>query len=316
MNKKIGIVTINWNNYYDTKDFIESILNIDYNNYILIIVDNNSTDDSYKKLKDKYKGSNESIIFIKNQSNKGFAGGNNVGIEFALNNDCDSILIINNDTIVESDFLNNMVSKLYSEEKIGVVSGKIYYYNNKNKLWSIGGKINLFKASAKYYGVDQFDKGQFDDIENLGLASGCLMLVKNEVFKEIGLFSEKYFFRGEEWDFGYRVKSSGYRISFAPKAKIYHKVSQSHERLSYSDIYSAYRAKLIFSKSYLKNPIWGLWFIIFVIYSLTFSYINFNNKKSLKYSKFILIIYYVINDHFKKDVISSSDIDRIKDILE
>jgi hypothetical protein len=320
MNKKVGIVSINWNNFKDTREFIHSILSISYKNYILIIVDNNSTDNSLEMLEDEFKEQvkNGKIIFIKSEINRGFASGNNLGIRYAIDAQCDLVLMINNDTVVSPDFLEPMIDRMYSSKNIGVVTGKIYYYDNKNLLWSIGGELNLLKASAKYYGTNVIDKGQFDKIEKLGVASGCFMLMDCSMLKKIGLLSEQYFFRGEEWEFSYRVRKNGYEIAFEPKARIYHKVSRSHNRFSYYDIYSAYRGKLIFSKSYINKPLWFIWLIFFLVYSLSFSYINFNrsSKGNINYLKYFKTIKMVIGDGLKRDFVTLDDIERVKMLID
>jgi len=320
MKPKVGIISINWNNYLDTREFISSILSIQYQNFVIYIVDNNSSDDSLTLLKKEFKEyiNKQKIIFIESVVNKGFAGGNNIGIKRALVDNCDMILVINNDTVVSPDFLEPMVDRLYLNKDIGIVSGKIYYYDNKEVLWSIGGELNLLKASAKYYGTDVVDRGQFDNIETLGIASGCLMLLDCSMLKTIGLLSEKFFFRGEEWEFSYRVAKNGYKIVFEPRAHIYHKVSRSHNRLSYYDIYSAYRGKLIFSKSYIKKPLWFLWFVIFMLYSLSFSYMSFNKSGSdkINFFKYFKTIIFVIRDGLKNDFVTLEDIEKVKCLLD
>lgn len=309
--KKVGIVTINYNNYHDTKEFIESIKKIEYKNYILIVVDNCSTDDSISKLIREFS---DDVIFIKNKRNLGFAAGNNVGIKYALENNCDYILIINNDTVVDKYFLKHLVNKITSEDSVGAVGGKIYYYSNKEMIWSIGGTINKFTASARYYGVNELDRGQYDNIHEIDMVSGCMMLLNSKMLTDIGLLSEKFFFRGEEWEFSHRIKKNKYKILFEPKAIIYHKVSRSHKRFSYYDIYSAYRAKLIFARTYMNYFTWYIWLIFFSTYSLTFSYLYFkkNSKSSINYYKYTSLIMKVITHGIKRDYVTLEDIQKIK----
>jgi hypothetical protein len=226
--------------------------------------------------------------------------------------------MINNDTIVSPDFLEPMVNKMSTNNNIGIVTGKIYYYEDKKVLWSIGGELNLLKASAKYYGTNEVDEGQFDKIQELGIASGCFMLIDRTMMEKIGLLSESFFFRGEEWEFSYRVRNNGYKIIFEPNAHIYHKVSRSHNRLSYYDIYSAYRGKLIFSKSYIKKPIWFLWLIFFITYSVSFSYLHFkkSSDNKISYLKYLRTIGMVVKDGIRNDYVTLHDIERVKLIFD
>lgn len=316
MKKKVGIVTINWNNYEDTKEFIDSMLSIYYEDYVIFIVDNDSTDNSLVLLMQEFEEQINSgrIKFVESNVNRGFAGGNNLGFKCAFEQNCDLILMINNDTIVSPDFLNPMINKMYIKNNIGIVTGKIYYYEDKKVLWSIGGELNLLKASAKYYGTNEVDEGQFDKIQELGIASGCFMLIDCLMLRRIGLLSENFFFRGEEWEFSYRVRNNGYKIVFEPKAHIYHKVSRSHNRLSYYDIYSAYRGKLIFSKSYIKKPIWFFWFIFFIAYSISLSFLNFkkSSDNKISYLKYLKTIKMVVQDGISRNYVTSQDIEKVK----
>jgi len=320
MKKKVGIISINWNNYEDTKEFIDSMLSLHYENFVIFIVDNYSTDNSLVMLKKEFEErvNKGKIKFIESEVNKGFAGGNNLGFQCALDNKCDLVLMINNDTVVSPDFLEPMIIKMYSKANIGIVTGKIYYYSYKNVLWSIGGELSLLRASAKYYGTNIVDNGQFDKIEKLGIASGCFMLIDCSVLERIGLLSEKFFFRGEEWEFSYRARKNGYEIAFEPNAHIYHKVSRSHNRLSYYDIYSAYRGKLIFSKSYIKQPLWFVWLAFFIPYSLSFSFINFkkNSDNRINYRKYLKTIGMVVRDGLRRDYVTLQDIEKVKLMID
>ena len=154
----VAIIILNWNNWQDTVQCLESLSQIDYPNYQIVVVDNGSTDDSVLQLKQIFNG----ISLFETERNLGFSGGVNFGIEQAKTSDL--ILLLNNDTLVEKDFLTGLVRKITSNDTIGLVGGKIYYYeaaecdafirqladvqsikglhSNRNKIWSAGGGIS------------------------------------------------------------------------------------------------------------------------------------------------------------------------------
>ena len=120
MNPSVGIILLNWNDYKHTSACLDSLEKLDYENYKSIVVDNNSRDDSLLQLIQTYPN----VHFIQNNQNLGFTGGNNVGIRYALKKQFEHILLLNNDTIVEPDFLRILVNKLESDPKIGAVQPK------------------------------------------------------------------------------------------------------------------------------------------------------------------------------------------------
>ena len=113
------------------------------------------------------------LIIIKNEKNYGFAEGNNIGIRFALKNlNSDYILLLNNDTVVDKDFLNYMVETGEKDEKIGILGPKIYYYNDPQRIWCIGGKIDWKFARGLHVGTNEVDRGQYSEIKEFDYISG------------------------------------------------------------------------------------------------------------------------------------------------
>lgn len=176
------------------------------------------------------------LIVIRNSKNLGFAGGNNVGLNFGLKTKADFFLMLNNDTLVDKNFLKELLDVCISDEKIGVVVPKIYFakgfefHKNRYKkedlgkvLWYAGGSIDWKNLIAFHLGVDQVDSGSFGSISETEFATGCCMLIKKEVLKKVGLLDEKYFLYYEDSDFSQRVSKAGFKIMFVPKALVWHK---------------------------------------------------------------------------------------------
>lgn len=230
----------------------------------VIVVDNGSSDESLEEIKKYAKnGQQYKIEILENEENLGFAEGNNVGIRYALENEADYVCLLNNDTRVDQIFLKEMVSVLESQKDIGIVGGKIYFekgyefHKDRYKsaelgkiIWYAGGIIDWDNVYATHRGVDEVDHGQYDTDIETNYVNGCLMLVKNEVFKKIGLFNSKYYLYFEDVEFSFRAKNAGFKLYFSPKAKIWHLISGSSGVGSGLNDYFITRNRLLFGMKY------------------------------------------------------------------
>lgn len=214
----VSIVLLNYNGYNDTIECIKSLKNITYNNYKIVIVDNNSTDNSEIEIK-KFIKNDDKIQFIQADKNLGFSGGNNIGIRYALENNADYICLLNNDTIVETNFLSELVNSMEKDNKIGVAAGKIMYFEDKDIIWSAGGFISEIKSLGEHYGIDTKDSKKFDDTIEVSFLTGCLQLIRKEVFEEIGMYDDRYFLYMEDVDFCKRATRKGYKLMYIPQSK-------------------------------------------------------------------------------------------------
>ena len=246
----VYIILINYNGYKDTIECIKSLREIHYKNYKIIIVDNASTNNSISYLNQSL----EDCIIIESKDNLGFAGGNNLGIEYALNNEADYIMLLNNDTVVEAHFLENMLNKFTEGNKVGIVGCKIMYFPKNNIIWYGGGYIDWFKFIGEHYGMREIDKGQCDEEKEIDFMTGCCMLIKKEVFQKTGFLSKDYFMYFEDVDFCVKVRDAGYKILYNPKAIIYHKVglSSGGEESPFAIKWGT-RNRLIFMRKYMSK---------------------------------------------------------------
>jgi len=258
---EVSIIILNWNGWRDTIECLESIFQSNYPYYNVIVVDNASDDESINKIKEycngeikidspffEYKSdikpievlehrfnqdNNQKsllkkIILIKNRYNEGFAEGNNIGIRYALDNlNSDYIMLLNNDTVVDKDFLVEMLQISENDNKIGITGPKIYYYDEPNLIWFGRGKISWKFCRGLNTGYNEIDRGQYDEIARMEYASGCAFLIKKEVIEKIGLLDKRFFLYFEEIDWTLRATKLGYKTIFVPKGKIWHKISKS-----------------------------------------------------------------------------------------
>lgn len=255
-NPKVSIVILNWNGWQDTLECFESLKKITYPNYEVVIVDNNSTNESVEKIKNwiSDKKSATAYKLLINGCNAGFAGGNNQGIKYAIKNKSDYILLLNNDTIVEFGFLEKLVEIGESDQKNGIIGPKIYYENDKKRIWFGGGKINWLKTQGIHLDLNKEDIDEVKNINNgrdffmVDYITGCAMLIKKEVIKKIGLLSEDYFLYYEDTDYCLRALKAGWQSVLTPKSNIWHKVSRSTKEFSPSYLYYHARNELMLSR--------------------------------------------------------------------
>ncbi len=293
MSKKVAIILVNYNGEKFQNECIESIYNMDYDDYDIIVVDNNSTDDSVKILKERFKD----IKLIETNENNGIAKGNNIGIEYALNNGYEYVLLLNNDTEVASDMLSNMIKK--ASENI-LVTCKMYYYQPNNVLWCAGGKINWNRGTTIHFGMDEIDKFQYDESRFIEYTPTCCLLIHRSIFEKVGLMDEKYFLYYDDTDFCVRVNNAGFKIWYESSAKLWHKVSSSsggaESKLS---IYYLTRNRLYFINKNCKKK------IIPKIFFYSTRVIKYIKYKKIKKSKVLIkaIKDYHNNNMYKQDIV-------------
>lgn len=194
---------------------------------------------------------NRKLIFIRLDENLGFAGGNNIGIRYAMKKGADFILLLNNDTVVSSDLISAMMRTMSKNKKIGIVGGKIYFYKRPNILQEVGGaKYYPFIGVVRPIGRGKVERGQFSEDFEVDYASGCCSLVSKELIEEIGLLDESFFHYWEETDWNLRARRKRWKIVCSSKAKVWHKLSStSGYKSPFSDYYFT-RNSLILTKKY------------------------------------------------------------------
>jgi len=262
---RVSIVILNWNGWQDTIECLESLYQITYPNYEVIVVDNGSKDNSIEMIRKYCEGEltveskfisynhenkpigikefakeeieskkdinnlfensylSKKLIIIKNEKNYGFAEGNNIGIEFALNNMAEYIFMLNNDTVVASDFLEILVAVIEKDDEVGIAGPTCYFYDTPNTVWQAGIKINWWTSEIKDIKTSK--------VEEVDCVSGCAMLIKNTVFKNISLLDTRFPFGYEDFEFCTRARRNGFKVVNVPDSKIWHKVSMSRNKL-------------------------------------------------------------------------------------
>jgi GT2 family glycosyltransferase len=218
---RVSIIVLNWNGLQDTVECLESLQKITHPNHEIIVVDNGSTGDDADVLEEKL---GDCIHLIRNDLNYGYAGGNNTGIRYALENCAtDYVLVLNNDTTVAPGLLDHLVGAAESDDRIGLVGPKVYYHGFPDRIYAAGGRVSMRTGQSFHIGMKEKDSGRYDVRQEVDYLPGCCLLIKRAVIERAGLFDESYFCYWEETDYCFRAREAGYRVVYVPEAKIWHK---------------------------------------------------------------------------------------------
>ncbi|MDG1792637.1 MAG: glycosyltransferase family 2 protein, partial [Flavobacteriaceae bacterium] len=215
-NKKLAIIIVNWKQYDLTKKCLISVSKVKFENYKIILVDNESNEINLNILLNDFNN----LKVIKNKSNLGFGVANNQAINYVLDENFDYVMLLNNDTEVDKNFISPLINNIEKNNSIGGVQPLIMNYNNRDLIWSAGGYIN------KFFGNTTTNKSLGKKL-NLDWITGCCMLLKTEVIKKTKLLDENFFAYYEDVDWSIRIKDLGYTLELVDKSLVYHHGSVS-----------------------------------------------------------------------------------------
>jgi GT2 family glycosyltransferase len=225
--KKVAIVLVNWNSFDLTKDTLESLQQTTYTNYDCIVVDNGSEDGSGDLIEKQFPN----CIVLKSSTNKGFTGGNNIGIDYALQQDYEYIMMLNNDVAVEPNFLEPLIAKLDQDDSVGAVQPLIYFHHDRHLIWNAGSTYNTFLGICATPDYKKKDPQHLfrKKAKQIDWITGCAFMIRASVLKEVGLLKEAFFIYYEDVDLSFRIKAAGYELSYVPSSVIYHIAGMSHK---------------------------------------------------------------------------------------
>ncbi len=241
MKNHVSIIIVNYNTPEDTKATIQSLANIDHSgfDYRIIVVDNGSKE--LLTFSNLFAKKNPKVDLLRSESNLGFSGGNNLGIQHAIDHyDSDYYLLLNSDTIVSQNFLQELYKMMRRDPKIGLAASKIYFhkgyeyfeksYKEAEKghvLWYVGGKVDWTNLLSYHIGIDEIDRGHFDQANETDYATGCVMMISREVIERVGRLDDRFFLYSEDVDFSLRVHEAGLKVMYCPSSVVYHKIGRS-----------------------------------------------------------------------------------------
>jgi len=239
---KISIIIVNFNQKQTTLDCLESLSSIIYPNYEIILVDNNSKDDSVEVIGKKYPN----IKMVQSTENLGFAGGNNIGFKEASG---DYILLLNNDTKVTPKFLEPLVEDFTKIKNLGIVQSKMFVMDKPTLLDSVA-SFQTTTGFLYHKGYLDTDKPEYQKFLYSFSAKGACMMIDRKVLK-LGLFDETYFAYFEETDLCWRAWLLGFKVGFEPRSVIFHKMGVTSSKMNKAFInYHSFKNRI---RTILKN---------------------------------------------------------------
>jgi GT2 family glycosyltransferase len=238
----VATIVLNWNRKDDTLRCLDSLEAVDYPLNDVYVVDNASTDGSVQAIHEAFPG----VEIVTNAENLGFAEGNNVGIDLALERGYDAVLLLNNDTVVASDSVRLLVDALVASPIVGIVSPAILYLARPGQIWSAGGSIDWRRG--------QVSSAHFNDrVEELAdlpftvdHVSGCCMLVRSDAIRRAGALDPRFFMYYEETEWCVRIGRVGYEAVVHPQARIWHDIAPDEQLGSPAIAYFMTRNQLLF----------------------------------------------------------------------
>jgi hypothetical protein len=250
---RIGLVTVLYKCDEVLPDFFKSVSIQTHKDYILYLIDNSAsqeTDAMIARCLAQYPVT--AYKHINTGGNIGVAAGNNAGIKLSLEDNCDHVLILNNDIDIPQDYMFSQLVSLADEKGEAMIVPKIYYHG-ESKLWMAGGYMDEWRALGVHYGMNKEDGPAFNVAKHCTYSPTCFMLVKKEVFEKVGIMDERYFAYYDDTDFVLRATRLGYRIFYDPSLVLLHKVSSSVGTNSPFYVYYSNRNKIYFIRKNFKG---------------------------------------------------------------
>lgn len=218
----LAIIVVNHNLKSDTEQCISSLVSAGARLEQIILVDNGSTDDSQAYLSQVF---GPCLTILHTDEVKGYAHGLNLGIEQALREDYLWLLLLSNDTLVDTSFFIGLQSAVRNHIEYKLIGPKILYMENPDRIWFLGNIVLPGTMIARDPYRNKQDQDQYPEIVEVDFLNGCCMLVHQDVIKQVGKLDTAFFMYSEEVDFLWRARRAGYRMAAATKVKMWHKIS-------------------------------------------------------------------------------------------
>ena len=217
----VTAIVLNWCNHDETAHCLRSLLNSEYGNLDVLLVDNGSPDDSFERLKASFP----EIEALQTGMNIGYAGGNNRGIERALRGTVDYVLVLNNDTVLNPQAVSKLVN--VAEREVGTVGGvvpKILYYDEPNLIWYAGGEFSPIRGLGLHWHEGELDRSDAaETVQEVTFMTGACCLFSAEALRELKGFDEDFFAYLEDAELSLRMTDAGYQMWYQPEARVLHR---------------------------------------------------------------------------------------------
>lgn len=220
---RTAVVVLNWNGLAKTRECLASLRTLDYPGLEVILVDNASTDGSVEMVRREFP----EVVLVVNDTNRGVAGGRNVGMRLAMERGARWMLLLDNDTVVDPGLVRELVALGDADPRVGILGAKIYFEGEGNVLWGIGGGMDLRRCHFDIRGFGEEDRGQYDVACEVPYVMGCAQMVRRRVIDAVGYMDEGFVtYFAEDTDLCLRAKAAGLKSIVAPRAIVWHKVAR------------------------------------------------------------------------------------------
>ena len=244
MNLNFLIILLNYNNWPDTTECIMSLKASEVSDANILIIENYSSNDSYKRLSEKFPF----IKILRTNKNLGFTGGNNIGIKYAIENNYDYAILLNNDTIVESpDTFKVLITEMDKNIDSTLGTGRIFYYPQKDLIWYDGGQLISHRGMATHtnYRLNRNNTKLDDNLRETNFVSGCYMCIRLKDIPKLGYLNENIFMYLDDVEYSARLIKKGMKILYIPQAVIYHKARGEGKSTQLMVYYSIRNRRLV-----------------------------------------------------------------------
>jgi GT2 family glycosyltransferase len=266
----VAVIVLNWNGTNDTLECLASLMHVDYPRCEIVVVDNGSRPSPRERIAQEFP----TVSYVEAGLNLGYAGGNNVGIRYALARGHDYVFVLNNDTTVDAGFLKAAVAVAETDPRIAVVGIKILSFEDPSRVWVAYGKLIYRKGLVRLIGFDEANDGRFDTQRDVEWVAGTGFLLRRSALEQVGLFDEEFFAYHEDVDWCTAAREQGWRVVYAPSASIFHKGHRSTGGKGFVNPrqYMVARSTVLFVR---KHARWYQWlrFYAFQVVSLPLAYL-------------------------------------------
>jgi GT2 family glycosyltransferase len=245
-------VILNTNRRDDTLACLDSLAHSTYSPHTSLVVNGLSTDGSFEAIQQAYPAT----PILPLAANRGYAGGNNAGLLWALDHGADWALVLNEDTVLAADCIARLVENGESDPRIGIVGPMVYHFDEPDVIQTAGGMLGR-SWSASLLGNNEQDKGQFHEPHEVEWISGCAMLIRRSLLEQVGCFDERFFIYWEEIDLCVRARQAGWRLMHVPGAKLWHKgVNRNYRPAPRVTYYTTRNHFLLLQKNHAPLGTW------------------------------------------------------------
>ncbi len=248
---RVGIVICNYNKKDMVLQCIQSVLENKYQDFVLFVVDNGSTDGSYEAMEEAY-GQIDRVILMRNEENLGGSGGFNVGLRRAYKRDFDYLMCVDNDAFLDENAIFELVDFLDRNSDCGIAASKIYHMENPDLVQNFGQKIDFSYFCTEVEYLNYFEDGSMPDVNFSDAVPACSLMIRMSLVDRIGFLPEDNFLYWDDTEWCYLCRKIGYKIASVGSSKALHSMGAKREDVNTFPTYYAWRNWISFFLRYTK----------------------------------------------------------------